>query len=1028
MKGGSRESFGEMLAVSPHRLGLVVSLVVCVVSVPGRCQPLRSDLEQLRRPTTVPGLWAAVKAEVAVGKFDTAAAFLKDLLALEPSDKDLVQLEERDGIAAFLELNNVARWSSNEALDREAKTNVKELIARVTKAVNTLRSDRERIQRFIKNLTATPEERDYALIELRKSGPAAMPYLVGALISAELVERNAILSALKFLDADTVPALLASFDITNSATRVELLDVLANRRDLLDLLNRTLTDPRPTLWRLAAGNDLVASKARLLLSHLFDVPHSKLPLPVHELVKAAEDMYQHRNSLVKDGPQITLWRWEEKKLTSQTVTPSQAEEYLGLRYARWALELEPQNEAALTTYLSLAAEKALERSAAGSRLAKASPAVHQMFALAPARILYRVLDRALRENHPLVALAATQVIGERAEVHEAGRFEPLLKALHGQDRRLALAAADALIHLPADVGPRHSSRIVEVYRRALASDGPMEAAGRKPRVLIADPNELRAKLMSEIAEQASWEPVVVSTGREAMRQLSATGATDAVWICQDIVYPTLPELLAQLRSDYRFGRLPLAIYVPIDVSKGRLPEINGLLDRLEYETAGWLRDEINVSPAVKALRENGDAAARARGVSKRLLEVDRSRYPLRVELRYDALKLSAERLEVLSQWLEELARRHPTIRMSKQFHQEVLITIERNVPGLNERLDSLAEGIPGAISRRVSNTLYRIELPTETLPDVLAERLGRLLRDFGYEIVDDVRHRVLQVERQIPAIVTLTMSPIIPTESGAISMLGKETGVNGASPALRFHPDFERDKIYRQIDVHLAARLHALVHRDPSTLLVAEPLNSNEFLSVQNYFVEVGGPTAAPLSAEEAKEHRRRAIEALRKMALGILPGYDVRPATPDILRAVRDPDLAILAIEAAGRLQAKEVQFTLAEVIIDIQRPGEVRRLAAHQLVRQIQQLGVTSLTEPQIVSFIRLVDEEKDPGVKANLGLIIGTLPRDRVLATFAEPQAKEAWDRRLLQYQPKLEKPMHPMNESKEKPNEEPKSADQ
>ncbi|MCX7702178.1 MAG: hypothetical protein N2039_14980 [Gemmataceae bacterium] len=1006
----------EMLVVSPRRVCLLFLTMIAWVSAPAGAQPPRTDLDQLTRPKTVPGLWSAIKTEMQLGKFDTAATYLKDLLALEPTDKDLVALEERDGIAAFLELNAVPKWSDNQAFDEEAKKNVKDLINRVTAAVRAIRSDPERIQRYIRNLTASPEERDYALIELRKSGPAAMPYLIGSLISGETAERRAILRALTFLDQDTIPALLAAFDIPNPATRVELLDALSSRKDLLELLDRSTTDPRPTLWRLAAGDDLAASKAKTLLSALLDVPMSRLPLPAPALVQAAEDMYQHRNTFAKEGPEILIWKWEENRLTSRKATPSDAEEYFGLRYARWALELEPRNEAAWATYYSLAAEKALERSGPGERLSKASPAVHELVSLAPPRVLYRMLDRALTENHPLVALAAIQVIGERAEIRESGRLETLVKALNSQDRRLAMGAADALIRMPGEVGSQFSSRIVEVYRAALGGDMSAPMAGRPPRVLIAEPDEFRAKLLSEAAEQAGWSAEITKTGRETISRLAAASDIDAIWVSEQIVYPTLHDVLSQARADYRFGHLPLVVYVPLDVAQGRLPEITGLLDRLEYESRGWLIDDTNISAAVRASRENGGAPKNGSPVH-RLLEIDRTRYPIRVELRYDALKLSSSRQATLQQWLDDVAERHPTIRQITTRHQRILISIARVVPGLNDRLAALTADIPGAIAQRLSESVLVIDLPTAELPNKLAERLARLLRDFGDEIIDDFRTRLLNVERELPTKIVLTMTDV-PPELPRTKTNGGPTNRESAAQPVRFDKEFEREKLRRILDPSRELRLDALVKRYRNTLLVAEPLNSGEFLAALKFFNQSMGLVAAPLTEAEVKDRRQRAMEALRQMALGILPGYDVRPATGEILRALGSDDIAALAVEAASRLASKDVQHALAQLVLDRQKSAELRRLAATHLVSQIQQFGLTSLDGVQIAGLVRQLDEEGDAGVKASISSILGSLPQDRILSSLEDPQAKQAWQRRALNFQPPSASPPMPtpMNEPK------------
>src|SRR5262249_59363578 len=73
----------------------------------------QQDLDLINKPKTVPEHWRAVKFEISQGKYDLAADFLKGLLALNPTDKDLLAIEDREGIASFLDLRNVRKWSDN---------------------------------------------------------------------------------------------------------------------------------------------------------------------------------------------------------------------------------------------------------------------------------------------------------------------------------------------------------------------------------------------------------------------------------------------------------------------------------------------------------------------------------------------------------------------------------------------------------------------------------------------------------------------------------------------------------------------------------------------------------------------------------------------------------------------------------------------------------------------------------------------------------------------------------------------------
>jgi hypothetical protein len=140
------------------------------------------------------------------------------------------------------------------------------------------------------------------------------------------------------------------------------------------------------------------------------------------------------------------------------------------------------------------------------------------------------------------------------------------------------------------------------------------------------------------------------------------------------------------------------------------------------------------------------------------------------------------------------------------------------------------------------------------------------------------------------------------------------------------------------------------------------------------------------------------------------VPGYDVRPAQAEILDALRFDDLAPAAIEAAGRLSGKEPQQRLGEVVVNAARPANVRNLAAQELVRNLQRFGPTSITDAQISGLIRLLDEEKNADVKASISLVLGALPRERVLKNFPDDKTRDAWLGKLLNYQPQA--PAAPM----------------
>ena len=79
----------------------------------------------------------------------------------------------------------------------------------------------------------------------------------------------------------------------------------------------------------------------------------------------------------------------------------------------------------------------------------------------------------------------------------------------------------------------------------------------------------------------------------------------------------------------------------------------------------------------------------------------------------------------------------------------------------------------------------------------------------------------------------------------------------------------------------------------------------------------------------------------LRKMAVGEISGYDVRPAEAAIRYALFSDDLAPLAIDALAHVPSKEAQLDLANLAVAPERPVPVRSQAAIALVKHIQTYG---------------------------------------------------------------------------------------
>lgn len=532
--------------------------------------------EFFKKPETAIEFWEAMKFEIEVGKFDLAAQHLKGLLAKKPADKDLLYMKDQkigeySGLTAILRLRNI-KWSNDPATQEEAKKNVEQLITLTTEAIKRSLPSPELIAKHARNLAATEEERDYALRELYRAGPAAIPELLKALQETTGREHQKVLSALPLLNPDTVPPLAAALDGVSAELRIELIDVLERRR---------AASAAPFLWHLygsAEQPEAVRRKATEALAYLLEIPAGNLPIAKAALTREANRYYDHQVKF-PDPSRVVIWRWDAKQnklvgLEVPPVTASQAEEYYGLLFAGQALEIDPTYLPAQVAYLSLVLDKSVEQSGIDKPLAGD---VNRLLVTVNPDLVNAVLDRALSENRVRVIVAAARALGELAEARAlrpvGGEQPALVRALNYANRRVQMAAANALLRIP-QAAPIGAPRVVEVLRRAVA-----EPDGKAPKVLVGYANRDVSNAISDSLRKAGYDPVQAYSGRQAMLRLNEAADVDALLIYYALPDPGLPYLLGQLRADINVGRVPLLLVVPSETEESLRRE----RDRIDQE-------------------------------------------------------------------------------------------------------------------------------------------------------------------------------------------------------------------------------------------------------------------------------------------------------------------------------------------------------------------------------------------------------------------------------------------------------------
>jgi CheY-like chemotaxis protein len=525
--------------------------------------PAEEDYREFfKKPEKLSEYWDALQFELEVGRRDLAARLLNQMLKVAVNDAELVELDQRVGTSAFLRLRLIPKWSDDAKVNAQALKDADELTARVSEAIKKVLGDPVRIRRFIKDLTSDREDRAFAAGELHRAGTLAMPYLIAELQANKGEEHEAILALLPKLAPETVPPLIAALDIDDNALRLDLIDVL---------VKRNAEEAVPFLWYYAGSRrfpDRVRARATQALSDFTKTEPARLqPAPI-ALARAAERCYRHQPPLANGE----VWRYDPKTKElvkglpgKPLVKASEAEEYYGLRFAQKALDIDPAYAPAQQVLLSLVLEKGAER--AGSLEQPLPKEVRELAATVNPELLNQVLERALDEKRLPVILGAVRALGDLAEARAltpTGHGDPaLVRAASYPDRRVQLAAAEALLRIPAVPSPAAVGRVIDVLRRFAAVDAPPKA---KPVLVLGFADHATADAI-EKAAAGRFDVVKLASGRAVLERLKKSADVDAVLIDTQLPDPGLDYLLAQLRQDPALAGIPVWLVIPWDTQE-----------------------------------------------------------------------------------------------------------------------------------------------------------------------------------------------------------------------------------------------------------------------------------------------------------------------------------------------------------------------------------------------------------------------------------------------------------------------------
>lgn len=621
-----------------HRLlaGSMLSLSLVSIVPAQDVSDQKFVLPYNKAPETVQEFWAATKYDMSLGNYARAAQMLGNyydkFMAFGDAEQkkyfqSIFENQGKEGYTSQL-LNPLLRLSTiadtkqvmrKDPVTGQDRAAVDILIDRATSYIDSRLSDPERIRFFVSQLNKRPEERAYAIAQLRASGARSVPAMLDVLRDpAQQSLHGPVFNALLKMDSDIGPPLLTALDSKSEFVKGTIIDVFTQRAD---------TRIIPDLYYLSQASSstpALKAKATEWLKRFLNKDDKELGNPREELVKTAERYHQHQVDL--SGQKHHVWTWDDQKgLTGQPATASQVEESRGIAYARKALDLDPRYRPAQVALLSVALDKLYERGGHAVDVNKVNPDLQALLAGAPADLLEEVLAKALKDKNSNAAMGAIKALaahGDPALLRQKSDDVPaLLQALTYADPRVKFAAAEAALANNNKGEPfAGSSKVVEVLRHAATGNG-------TGRILIGMGNREEADRIANQLRLLKYDVQVFGSGKLMLADASTNGNVALIITDEKLPDPGFGYFLTQYKGHPNTAGMPLLVIADKAAARQAQDALGASklvkITPTAPKSSQLLDTEVNgmISDKGKSLLSDADRAAQAKAAIDHLARI-----------------------------------------------------------------------------------------------------------------------------------------------------------------------------------------------------------------------------------------------------------------------------------------------------------------------------------------------------------------------------------------------------------------------
>ena len=822
-----------------------------------------------RIPTTVPEFYAAIDYEIETNNLGLAGRLIALMLASNPSEADLAKLGKDAPLSRIIAYRRFTKWDDNPNLNAQYQKSLDDWIKRTSAAYHKSLKDPERMRAILDSLEGDNRDFAHGVGKLGEMGALAVPALIDVMLQISYSkDRIVILRALRKLGPETIPPLVAGLGVPDDLLLIELIGILVDKK---------ATQAVPDLWVLAgtATNPGIRTIAIKAIGQITHTELARLESPGTALTNLAKDNYNQKVTYPNPA-KVDIWRFDQK--TGKIVqgipgvefpNASQVEEFLGQRFASTALTMDRTNREAQKIILSLIIDKGMAKikeTELSRPLGFTNPKLADFLDSADPTVLMDLLDQAIVNRKTLEILALVKAIGQQTEPRASqpwfARKPLLIRAMSYGDRRVEWAATQAFLRSAEAAGVAPTNQVIEVLRRSITSwvNSPQAAISYSRTIVATDDTDLGQRIMARIKETGR-AGILVASGGDLLRRLNKASDIDLILLDPNLPGYGTASLVAQLRSDRHFGRLPLVILglaKTIDVRDIILEysDIQRILDILDGELSA--RDERFAS--IKNDYKSADES-----IKRDLANLKGG--PVKKTETEDTLKIRRDELEKSNR----------------------------------DRLERSTEAY--SFTNRQANRR----------DDLLARK--KVLLD-AFETVQDKRFRQLEAQwGSLPATIVVH-------------------GHDAAGP-----------KMLEQTLISWITQLKLPI-----------------------------------LTEEERQYMAETAVIILARMGDGAPPGYDIRPATDELISVLRATNLSDPILVAASRglshIPGLPAQLRLAEAVMDSKRSVLAKAGIADNLIMHMRRHTIL-LSEAKKNELVAVASQpSNDPILREKLGALLGIL----------------------------------------------------